>query len=40
MRMHVHRPIPTKNLKPGDEQMLADQVFRIIENKFNEMNAL
>jgi 1-acyl-sn-glycerol-3-phosphate acyltransferase len=40
MRMYVHRPIPTKNLKPGDEQMLADQVFRIIENKFNEMNAL
>lgn len=40
MRMHVHRPISTKNLKRGDETMLADQVFSIIESKFKEMNEL
>lgn len=40
MRMYVHRPIPTKNLKPGDEVALAEQVYAIIENKFNEMNGL
>jgi 1-acyl-sn-glycerol-3-phosphate acyltransferase len=40
MRMYVHRPIPTKNLKPGDEVELANKVYRIIEEKFNEMNAL
>lgn len=40
MRMHVHRPIPTKNLKPGDEVELAEKVYSIIEQKFNEFNAL
>ncbi len=40
MRMHVHRPICTKNLKLGDEGALAEQVYRIIESKFNEMNGL
>lgn len=40
MRMHIHRPIPTKNLKSGDEVALAEQVYRIIEAKFNEMNGL
>jgi 1-acyl-sn-glycerol-3-phosphate acyltransferase len=40
MRMHVHRPIPTKHLKPGDEVVLADEVYAIIERKFNEMNNL
>lgn len=40
MRMVVHRPISTKNLKPGDERQLAEQVYRIIENKFNELNNL
>jgi len=40
MRMHVHRPICTKNLKLGDEVALAEQVYRIIESKFNEMNGL
>jgi len=38
MRMYVHRPIPTGNLKEGDEKELALKVYRIIENKFNEMN--
>ncbi len=38
MRMYVHRPIPTKNLKPEDEVELANQVYRIIEEKFNEYN--
>ncbi|MFY0643393.1 MAG: 1-acyl-sn-glycerol-3-phosphate acyltransferase [Bacteroidia bacterium] len=40
MRMHVHRPIPTSNLKDGDEEMLANEVYRIIEEKFNQMNGL
>lgn len=40
MRMYVHRPISTKNLKPGDEVQLAEQVYAIIENKFNELNGL
>ena len=40
MRMHVHRPIPTSNLKDGDEELLAQKVYRIIEEKFNQMNAL
>ena len=40
MRMYVHRPIPTKNLKPDDEKMLAQKVYTIIENKFNELNGL
>ena len=40
MRMHIHRPIPTENLKPGDELALAEQVYGIIEAKFNEMNGL
>lgn len=40
MRMHIHRPIPTDNLKPGDEQDIADKVYRIIEEKFNSVNNL
>jgi 1-acyl-sn-glycerol-3-phosphate acyltransferase len=36
MRMFVHRPISTKNLKEGDEKELAQQVYRIIEAKFQE----
>ena len=40
MRMYVHRPIPTKNLKAGDEVELANKVYTIIEKKFNEMNGL
>lgn len=40
MRMYVHRPIPTKGLKPGDEVALAEKVYGIIEQKFNEMNNL
>lgn len=40
MRMYVHRPIPTKNLKPGDEVELAERVYAIIDNKFKEMNGL
>jgi 1-acyl-sn-glycerol-3-phosphate acyltransferase len=40
MRMYVHRPIPTKNLKPGDEVALAEQVYSIIEEKFKELNNL
>lgn len=40
MRMYVHRPIPTKNLKPGDEVRLAEEVYAIIEQKFKEMNGL
>jgi 1-acyl-sn-glycerol-3-phosphate acyltransferase len=40
MRMHVHRPIPTENLKGGDESKLADEVYAIIEQKINEMNAI
>jgi len=40
MRMYVHRPIPTKNLKPGDEVALAEQVYSIIEKKFKELNNL
>lgn len=39
MRMHVHRPISTKGLKSGDEVALAKEVYRIIEAKFNELNA-
>ncbi len=38
MRMYVHRPIETSNLKEGDEDMLAKQVYSIIESKFNELN--
>ena len=37
-RMHVHRPISTKGLKPGDEVALATQVYRIIEAKLKEVN--
>ena len=40
MRMYVHRPIDTSNLKLGDEEALASKVYRIIEDKFNELNAL
>jgi 1-acyl-sn-glycerol-3-phosphate acyltransferase len=40
MRMHVHRPIPTENLKGGDELQLADKVYAIIEQKINELNGL
>ncbi|MBT8326920.1 MAG: 1-acyl-sn-glycerol-3-phosphate acyltransferase [Bacteroidia bacterium] len=40
MRMYVHRPIPTENLKPGDEVELAKKVYTIIEEKFNELNGL
>lgn len=40
MRLHIHRPISTKNLKPSDAQQLADQVYSIIEEKFNQMNGL
>ncbi len=40
MRMYVHRPIPTKNLKQGDELALSDKVYAIIEKKFNELNGL
>lgn len=40
MRMYVHRPIPTENLKPGDEVELAKKVYSIIEEKFNELNGL
>jgi 1-acyl-sn-glycerol-3-phosphate acyltransferase len=40
MRMYVHRPIETKHLKPGDEVELAQRVYRIIEEKFNELNDL
>jgi 1-acyl-sn-glycerol-3-phosphate acyltransferase len=40
MRMYIHRPIPTKNLKPGDEVALAAEVYRIIEAKFNELNGI
>ena len=40
MRMHIHRPIPTENLKSGDELVLAEQVYGIIEAKFKEMNGL
>lgn len=40
MRMHVHRPIPTENLKSGDELQLADDVYAIIEQKINELNDL
>lgn len=40
MRMYVHRPIPTDSLKSGDEVELANKVYRIIEDKFNEMNNL
>lgn len=40
MRMFVHRPISTKNLKITDAQALADQVYTIIEEKFNQMNGL
>ena len=40
MRMHVHRPISTTNLKEGDEEALASEVYRIIESKFNELNGL
>lgn len=40
MRMHVHRPIPTKNLKQGDEIALGEKVYAIIEKKFNELNGL
>jgi 1-acyl-sn-glycerol-3-phosphate acyltransferase len=40
MRMHVHRPIPTENLKGGDELKLADEVYAIIEQKINELNSL
>lgn len=40
MRMYVHRPISTKNLKDGDEHKLASEVYRIIEEKFNQLNKL
>lgn len=40
MRMHVHRPISTKNLKQDDAVALAEEVYRIIESKFKEMNGL
>jgi 1-acyl-sn-glycerol-3-phosphate acyltransferase len=40
MRMYVHRPISTKNLKLADAQALADEVYSIIEEKFNQMNGL
>jgi 1-acyl-sn-glycerol-3-phosphate acyltransferase len=40
MRMFVHRPISTKSLKTGDEVELAERVYAIIEQKFNEMNGL
>lgn len=40
MRMHIHRPIETKHLKPGDEVELAERVYRIIEEKFNELNGI
>ena len=33
MRMHIHRPIDTKKLKPEDADELKDQVFHIIEKK-------
>lgn len=39
MRMYVHRPIATDNLKEGDEHNLASEVYRIIEEKFKELNA-
>lgn len=39
MRMFVHRAIDTSNLKEGDEQELASMVYRIIEEKFKEMNS-
>ncbi len=38
MRMYVHRPINTSNLKDGDEHQLASMVYSIIEDKFKEMN--
>jgi 1-acyl-sn-glycerol-3-phosphate acyltransferase len=40
MRMHVHRPISTENLKGGDELKLAGDVYAIIEQKMNELNGL
>lgn len=40
MRLHIHRPISTENLKPGDEVALAEKVYRIIDSKFKEMNKL
>jgi 1-acyl-sn-glycerol-3-phosphate acyltransferase len=40
MRLHIHRPISTKGLKSSDAQHLADNVYRIIEDKFNQMNGL
>lgn len=36
MRMHIHKPIDTKNLKPEDADMVKDQVFHIIENKLRD----
>ncbi len=39
MRIHIHRPISTKGLKSGDEIRLAEDVYAIIEKKFEEMNA-
>lgn len=40
MRMYVHRPIPTENLKSSDARRLAEEVYTIIEDKFNELNNL
>lgn len=39
MRMFVHRPISTDNLKEGDEHKLASEVYRIIEDKFKDLNS-
>ncbi len=40
MRMIVHRPIDTSNLKDGDEEALAKQVYSIIESRFKQINGL
>ena len=38
MRMVVHRPLATSNLKSGDEERLASEVYRIIETEFKRHN--
>lgn len=38
MRMIVHRPIETANLKEEDVDHLANEVYRIIEERFNQEN--
>ncbi len=36
MRVKVHRPIPTRHLKPEDADELKDQVYRIIEEELKQ----